>query len=433
MPDQNPAPAAPLVAKSGGCLRRILIAMGVLVILIVLGPALILWRAENVISERRPRWVADVTAERARCAALRRPVLRGTPLDENAADREKAILEALKSFEQGSIPKLDDIVLGKPLTPALTAVLEKDRVQVAALREALRCTRCDWHYEYEKGPSAPIPSLTGARAVALLTVLEAYERAAAGDTRGAAERCVDLVRFARDLRSSGVYIISVIGSTVETMALHVLTKLAVTDLPGPFPYSETAADLAKLDAAEPSPGEAAARSINSERLSMFAYGIMPRAEAGSDQDGTPLDRRLFGIWLPGYDDALASIAKAQAIDSKTERDAAMEAIRQRIEGTWNVFVRVMPSFAGARLDELLAHRVILETVLAIEQKKTDAGYPKDATGLDLPADPLAASARLHYEGRPDGKGYKLSSVGPDPSNPPPPGSPNRFLVERGPG
>jgi hypothetical protein len=48
-----------------------------------------------------------------------------------------------------------------------------------------------------------------------------------------------------------------------------------------------------------------------------------------------------------------------------------------------------------------------------ERRRTEGRYPLDASAVDLPADPLALSAKLRYQPSADGTGYKLWSVGVD--------------------
>jgi hypothetical protein len=73
---------------------------------------------------------------------------------------------------------------------------------------------------------------------------------------------------------------------------------------------------------------------------------------------------------------------------------------------------MLPSFVRARLnaDELKARVRLAAAAVSLEQgRRNSERYPAELP--DVPADPMAWPAKLHYQPSADATGYKLWSVG----------------------
>ncbi|MBI3723938.1 hypothetical protein HY251_08305 [bacterium] len=194
-------------------------------------------------------WQRAIKNERERVAARRSPVLRGVASDDDAAPRYKGGLSVSIDSKEERLLILGEAE-GRPNKPVpiLFPVLERHRTELANLREALHCTRCDWKIAYEDGSGTPgLPDPGVALWLGSLLIVEGHERALSGDPKGAAERYLDAARFGADFALGPEGMFSV-GTRIQRLAFLALDQLVVeTPTDAPLPLDEIDRQLALLD------------------------------------------------------------------------------------------------------------------------------------------------------------------------------------------
>ena len=378
----------------------------------------------------KPVAVAEIAAERQRIAADRRPVLFGAPIDDNAADRYRrltlTVLNKLKDTEARSgIGTAVRDGPGKPRSAEVARWVELCRPELQALREAARCTRCDWHFAWERGPAAPIPSLLGARQAANLLVIEGHQRAEAGDVAGAIERDLEVVRMGSDYESSGALIGSLIALALERTGTEALLQLVATDGLASQPAWDEV--QTKLDLLEPRLASVSV-GYRGERLDYVGWGSFMSGDylvALVQPNLRPILAKALDLFYPirfvVADSLRTRTAMLRELEEANELADRREAIRlgqaasDRALRSRNPLVRIaVPSLARARESQDLAtarFRILRAAIQLEKMWQKEGRYPASAAAIDLPIDPFAYPAKLHYASLADGRGYKLWSVG----------------------
>ncbi len=409
--DPKPQPAKPRF----GCLRKFVMALSVFVVLL----AVVRFGAEikggRTLDGLRETWKAETESERSRLSKVHSPVLRGTPIDENAAPRYRKLLKDVEGVDLTPLGSLDDLLPGKPLPEKAGALLGKNRATVAALREAVRCNRCDLELELEKGVALQLPGILPARTLGRLVVLEGYERAASGDVEGAAQRFLDVVRYGTDL--DGPLILVMIRAAIVQDGLDALVKLVVAqDLPGPPPAS-IRGELGKLapvlEDLEPYFGAFRIERLTMEKLALDADPSAVAGESPWALFASLSPRAFFGFQLPGFLEVFAEQDRVARIEDPDERKRTGDALEKRVGESGNLLVRLsVRSLAAARSvhERAVAKLRLVDTACSIESRRSaDGKYPQEVS--DLPADPFAQGAKLHYAPTADATGYTLTSKG----------------------
>jgi hypothetical protein len=357
-------------------------------------------------------------AEKARIAAERQPVLRGEGRDENAAPLYRKAFFGLETLDAATVDAhCSGLKPGQALSAEAAGFVDEHRAQIAAVRDATHCTRCDWEFEWEKGVAAPLPPLLSVRFLAQLTIAEGYERLAAGDAAGAAERFADVLRFGSDFHA-GPLIMQMISIVVEEKAIGAIADaIAFGSFPAPV-RAQLAAEVAKLETS----GSRArlADSMRVERLQLERLILSGVGDnlTGVDADAAAFEglrifgNRSFALLLPDMDAFLRDVEEACQITDRAEWDKQAAAILSRVEASRNPFVRVATPNAAAAVafqDRLMARIRLCQTALALEDERGAGGtFPAEP---ELLVDPCASPAKLHYKLAEDRKGYKLWSVG----------------------
>lgn len=364
-------------------------------------------------------WQKAIAAEQERLASIRMPVLRGTPLDENAAPRYQKLMDRVEKIVDATLSSTAKTGPGVSIPPSAAKRVAENQPAIAQLREAVRCTRCNWEIKLEDGPMAKTPKLLPALVLTNLLVIEGHQRAAAGDPAGAAERYLDAARFGADF-GAGMLIMIMVGETIEERAMDALGRLIVSTKTGTLlPLADLDRQLARLEPVLPS----AVQGFRSERL--WPGSLKKMLDDGSWKEvvgGQPgliyylVPRRaLVASMLPSLEEINSEAERAAATEDRTERAKIVAGIEKRARTTWNPLVAMaVPNVNRIcqRSDMVLAKFRLVRTAIAIEQHRSPAGlYPPAPAGILLPVDPLAAPARLHYQALSQGKGYRIWSVG----------------------
>jgi hypothetical protein len=403
-------------------MKKVAMAVAVLIVLLVFTRIGLGVMGSNQLAQIEETWTKDVAAQKERIAKLRQPVVRGTPIDENGADRYKRALDAMEKAKDVTDKKgaaaITEAVKGgvrKTLTPAAVEILDSHRSEIALVRQGTRCTRCDWQLEWERGVAMPFPPIGSARLLANLVILEGHERAQAGDARGAYERYVDAARLGCDFAACGSLIPSMTGVGICGAAFRAIGDLATFDAKGePKPLAAADAELAKLETPLPSFADA----MRSERVVMKGLCKAGNlSDTGLGGAGSPADVVLPGKWILAnaistMDPGFGEIEEAAA-DPKRRR-AVAAAVQSRMLESNNPIVSMGSANYTALLqnyDELLARYRLARAAIAIERAAVALHYPKT---IDLAVDPYDENgAKLRYKLSADELGYKVWSVGKD--------------------
>jgi hypothetical protein len=380
---------------------------------------------DRIFAEYKSVATAEIATERQRIAADRLPVIFGTPIDDNAADRYRSVAhtlgEAFKDFSTTS----DALKAGpdKPLSQPALRWLEVHEPQLQVLREAVRCTRCDWRFAWEQGFESPMPDLMAARMGAQLLALDGYKRARTGDVLSAAERDLETIRMGRDYETS-YGLVGVLGAFgIEHEGIRGLLQLVAS---GNLPAAPDWDALeAKLDVLEPRLASAAV-GYRGERLVYVGWATRPPNSA-SFSGLNPTTSSVFDFIAPGrlmladfarsLNHALREMEKASELPDPREANRLTQAAEDQLQKSANVMVHI--AIGGlARLrssqDDVLARFRLLRGAVRLERIWQRTGrYPSDAGEVDLPVDPFAYPAQLHYTSLAEGRGYRVWTVGRD--------------------
>jgi hypothetical protein len=433
--------------------RRAVIAASALVGLAAVLPLVAWIWAPLWLSAYATTWRTEIAWEREREASRERPVLRGETLDDDAAPIYRDALEAIGRALRSPKRSLYTAGLGQAVTRGPKAappdevarLLEAHRADLERLGQAVRCTRCDWDFDYAQGfklVDRGLPNLLSARVLANLMVLAGRERAQAGDRQGAAERYLDLLRFAADF-DSGSSIMVQFGMILSQIGLDALVSLVTSQDPGELPLSQIESELARIDDSLPSAAIAyrrerlvwgtlssSGRSYRETLNDAVAWSAMHTSEQGSavllrppdERPAGPRDGGVRAAILPGRAilahalsqidrlfRSLESAAEAAEFEAWARLDARLEAARQ----SWNPLVRAAAATVAdvrARRLDLLARFRLLQSAVRIEKRRLQEGrYASEVS--DLPGDPWIAHARVRYGVWPEGAGYAVWSVG----------------------
>jgi hypothetical protein len=361
------------------------------------------------------RWTEEVRRARERAAGVRVPVLRGEARDENAAPRYRALCAALEA--RGVTVSEVEADPFAAVSPEVASVVSACASELMGLREAVRCSRCDWEQPYGE-PWATRRPLVGASYLGRLLVLYGHLSSQAGDDAGAAEAYLDAARFGADLDRGGGW------WELGMLALECLARLVASDRSAHLPLDRIADELVRLEAALP-PLMTQFREARLDLLGRLAHV----AERGGLSDELALSMRGVARWLPERLLTVHALVALEAADREAERDLERgdveswarvhEAIHEWSWGesprgplpSWSpVVVGLYPdpaAWSDSRNVDL-TWIAFIRAAIALER----APPPRDASRIALPIDPFHAPARIGLELDGDGVGYTLSTPGP---------------------
>jgi hypothetical protein len=403
------------------------IVIGIVFALALVAGGVFFW-ATRTIEEIEARWKADIAAEHARAAAVRRAPLRGEARDANAAEEYWALAKSFgPALADPQQPKSDLKVVHElatavfaapaPLSADAAAFMAAHADAIAALREATRAARCDWKLAYEDGIAMPIPNLVVLRVLAEMLILDGHARELAGDPRGAAERYLDCVRFGADLGEGGDVLLFMGSVSFSATGDRQLARLAGSGALADADLAEVERELGLLEAAIP----ALAGAVRAERLIHVADLLeLPRTGkrkgvAASVAPEPTAWRTIVGAWdLRNTDRALRGAEAALAIPGAKARREQLSAIEAappiwRAQWVWCPNLPVMDDTAC----EAAALRRITAAAVAAARFRAKRGEFPAALGdcmADVPEDPFD-DAPLRYARAPDGGSAKIWSVG----------------------
>lgn len=396
--------------------RRVLLCAGLLLLSLGLG-GLVSWRSyARRLAEIEARWPEEVRAARARAARVRVPALRGEAIDEDAVDRYRHIFTRFRARDLF----VTDPITGdprRPLPPRLIEVVVAVADDLEALREALRCARCDWQTPYELPSVARDHLGTTAHELGRLLVAAGHARAQGGDVVGAAAMYLDAARLGADVGRGD-------GFSVAPTALEALSRLIASDQSSALPLGQVEEQLDRLEAAfAPLPD-----LLAEARLDLT--GRLLRARATGDVEAELLVS-LDGPWryVPRRPLLAHALGELDEAWRRAERDLASadvegwardqeaihewgwgERVSRRLPSSNPLVLQLYPdpaSWFDARC-QVLTWLAFARTAIALERLPA----PRDPSRVTLPIDPARPRTTIRLEVAPDGSGYRLSSPGP---------------------
>jgi hypothetical protein len=370
-------------------------------------------KARGQIAERGERWTAEVASERARLVALRMPSPRGEATECNSYAGYAAALQGSAEIK-GSLSDLSRAAGAgpfKPIPESFRRAIEGPNEPIQRFRDAVRCSRADWGLPYN---AESLPNMTPLRILSNLALVKGHSIAQAGDRQGALEHYAEVVRFGAELESQGgSLILSLVGLSIRETALRAIGSLLVESPPDLSLATQAAADVARYQTPSLDHG------FNGERL--LVYPNFRDAVFRGPSGGTlPIFNRTGGpilaVSMLSMEDYLAETGSAVAEPDFAKASVSIKDISRRVEAAWpfGVMQGFVPS--GARLrnqvDRAKARVALIQAAVLVETARgKGASYPSEVT--NLPSDPFATGAAVHYRVTEGGKGYRVWSIGPE--------------------
>ncbi len=389
-----------------------------------------LW-ARLELRRHEARWRYEVAAERQRVAALRLPVLFGEPLDENAADRYLTLLAAVeRTLDTDADRRITAEIAeaaaagpDRPIDAAVRAALAEHQAEVDGLREAVRCTRVDWHTRWEDAAETTVPPIPilAARELGTLATLAGHLRAKSGEPAEAFQRYLEVVRFGADMGSQGAVVQSLLGVALRGFGLTATGQLAVSTDRAPWGQLVDA-----MNRLEPSLAPEGGWGLHGERLALvplvesLVRGDARRPAWLPDRSGWAYLARCWvgSRALAQADELLRTLERLPQNPDQAERVEAE--LTRRAERSLHPQVRLsLPSFPRVRWSHVhgLALFRLVRLSLWLEQQRQEQGrYPEDLDGVPFNVDdPFAKPwpGRLHYLRSEGAEGYRIWSLGID--------------------
>jgi hypothetical protein len=377
------------------------------------------------------QWEKDVAAVRESRRTAERPVLRGAPVDEDAAPRYEALFDAVRPAATASAG--GQIALSRAAREAPFAPIPEDarqtvsehRKDLDALREAQQRRDCALGLEFDPGEASKRPLWSVARWPAAALVVEGHIQAQAGDLEGAADRYLEAVRFGGDM-APGPWVNALVGTSVEEIGLRALGRLVLSGKLDRALLARIEEDRAKLEPARAS----IADGWNTSRL--FLGHMEHTMNAHPEEAG--LQKPAVLAWVLPYR-AVAALAVATVDPLQRQLGAALaagdvaawkraaDATRARAGTSLNPMARYFMGYSGPFAKEgsatarvpLMAQRSLawfrLVQAAVMAESRGDGGSRGQGDALRLPDDPLASGSALRWSrGR---SGTRIWSVGID--------------------
>jgi hypothetical protein len=311
---------------SRGALRTIGFLLGGLLVLTL---ALFVW----VQTVAYTSWTKRVTAavDEARAKDPRRPLLRGAAIPGNAwMDYEQA-LAAVKGVAVDDVRRwLDGAAASDPVKAK--AILAANEKALHFLHAGARKAEGGYPIQWEKGFSAPTPSLIAVRTLTTLAVGRARVLAEAGKPKEAAELLLDTAQLGADLGRRATVITELIALSSLREVLDALRKLP--------PDPEVGRALAVLDETFPNHGDALLNEIALAGMGFMETGPGDVAPgAGAWRFGFSQRLMLADAWTTLQDMTRRLAVATTAPWAEAQRVAA--AVRAEAKSSSNQVIQVM--------------------------------------------------------------------------------------------
>jgi hypothetical protein len=197
----------------------------------------------------RMQQIAKARADEMKALDPGRPVLWGEATPGNAWDDYAKAVAELRKFPDARklLPIAQKAADADPAVGKAALAAHGDEV-LGHLRRGAARTSSRYPYEWEKGITMPLPSMSEMQAVASLAVLKARSEIEERKSKEATGILLDVLQFGRDLGADGVLISEMVGIAIMNLAL---TEMRSTLAAGRFDWpshEDLSKSLGVLDA-----------------------------------------------------------------------------------------------------------------------------------------------------------------------------------------
>lgn len=358
---------------------------------------------------------------------MRMPVSHGEPIPTCAPDYETIF--ASPRWNDADSPQTWALVRAatqspaEPLADDIRQAVEALRPDIEGLREVLRCTQV-----VDAGTGIVAHDLATALRTQTYLILDGHLRFHEHDVAGAIERYADTIRFGEDLDAAG----SLTGPDAVGNGSLAWARILATRARDSAPSLTAVADaLQRLEPFVPT----LERYWRNRKLLFVEVAMEP-----PDGEIPPLDAPMFdsmtsgqkwgarltklllptgaltaaSVWdLDADYDAIIDVARA---DDRAAEARLADSLAAQSARTWNplLFVAIpgatFPALAGS-IRRMRVGLSLARGVIEVERGVgADGRYPRPEA-IELPMDPSADAARLHYAVSADSRSYELWAVG----------------------
>ena len=350
------------------------------------------------------RRLMNVALDRERAADYRRPIVVGTPLPQNAVTKYRTAFANLKTLPKDTSRQLGALVNQGIAVDLATAhaflAAQCGEAQSPHVRDALRCTRCDW----QLGGASDRP---GAETLFLgnCLVLSGHSSGGVREWRRSAQSYVEALSFTCDL-GQGDFWANLVGIRVATSALRGLTQLVLSAGDDAAFLQHVSRLLSDVTDRLPSLNTGI-RSLNAE----LAAGLVAEARSSARS----LNR--LGVVVPGTAFAVWRFRRHESYLDKLEQAAGGGDVEQRVELARQVrmYAAASGSEAFKWVPTILPEAIIdeesvplqygsLRAAITVHEWRIQHGsFPTDVAQLPL----FSRESNLNYEPIDGGKGYRI--------------------------
>jgi hypothetical protein len=359
---------------------------------------------------KREGWrLQEIAAEHARAEGFRRTLITEEPIDQNAAVWYRRSFSKLRQLQ---------VERAQAVGSAIARAFDDDstsfealatefcsETQTARVRDALRCTRCDWGLASLSNDDR----LDGRRAWLLgnCLILDGHLRAARHQFASAAKSYLEALAFALDLGQAD-FSTSLVGMAVAKPALEGLGRLV-----GKLDYDirlleGTWQDLARFEMKLPSVDA----GIRLARLRIATNLEIDTRAYLRDRPWVlnhVLPFRSVAAWRLSRSEHLLNILSqmSDTVDPN-ERETLATQIDREVTASTNQSIRdIVPDdcLGSVKTEEYLRH-IYRATQAAIRLRQWSAAHGRFPVSAEAPMLSLEREG-LRYDASEDGKGYKI--------------------------
>jgi len=278
-------------------------------------------------------------------------------------------------------------------TPDVDKLVGKERKLLQDMREATRCTRCDWDVAFDRlDEDARLGSLEQACELLLLDARSRFT-----DTREAADRALEVLRAATDVDAGSLRAYKISAPILFKRGYECLAETIARAEPGALDLDAISKDLARIKADRTS----LADLVRGERLSLRNLTELDDNSLVTGKAGT----RLAII------DADRRVREAESVAAGGDRAACLQGLSDLGEKAYEAGnERAASAISDLEFDvkrslEVDSMGSLLGLEIQLEKEHAAKGaYP---ASIEIPKNPTG-DGLIAYEPSKDGKGFRLT-------------------------
>jgi hypothetical protein len=346
---------------------------------------------------------------REQAARYRRPVQVGDPLDGNAASWYRKGLPHVSDWS-------DQAALAVALKQGFRGYSTNDtrrvndnclEIHTAGVREALRCTRCDWTLKFGVNDLEPFDRVREGYRLSSCLVLHGHQAAHDGDVRGSVRSYLESVAVGCDM-AQGSAMMSLVGLASVHLGLTALAQLVIsiddTDV-----LRDVSGQLSVFEGKLPDANTA----LRHERLWLEnALSLEQLDSSGRSSLGRFSPKVVWAAWRLSREEHLLRLLRhvTEPAD-RNERMRLLDDLKKRAATSRNALIRNAGLERAVDLtlaadDLVIVYRALQAAIELQDWRAHHHRYPPDAAGLRVRLDRYG----IRYEPLEDGDGYRF--VGP---------------------